>query len=185
MVTTAIQKHWTYTDYLYLDDEQRYEIIEGELIVTPAPSFRHQRIVTRLIQLLSNYILEKGIGEVVVAPVDVVLCEDMVVQPDIIFISNKNKENIRESGVFGAPDLVVEIISPSSLYKDIQVKKRVYEKFGIREYWIVFPDEKTVEIFSLKQGRYELVSSSQKSGKIKSIELSLEIDVRNIFRCIE
>lgn len=66
-----------------------------------------------------------------------------------------------------------------------KVKKRVYEKFGIREYWIVFPDEKTVEIFSLNQGRYELVSSSQKSGKIKSVELSLEIDVRNIFCCIE
>lgn len=172
-------KHWTYRDYYALNDDKRYEVIEGELIMTPAPSFKHQEIVSRLFRILSNHVYEKGMGKIVVSPLDVVLNDDIALQPDIVYISNKNTGIIKEAGIFGPPDIVIEILSPTSIYKDIHVKKRIYEKAGIKEYWLVFPDEKVIEIFSIEKGRYELAASTEKTGKIKSNLLAIEINIKD------
>lgn len=174
-------RHWTYEDYYKLDDGQRYEVIEGELMMTPAPTFRHQDIQVRLGYLIFNHVLEKGLGKMVFSPVDVVLDKEMVFQPDIVFISNENMGIIKEAAVFGPPDIAVEILSPSSIHRDMEIKKGIYEKYGIKEYWLVFPDEKVVEIFALKDGRYELASSSEEGGKVKSAVLGMELDIADIF----
>ncbi|MEP9410331.1 MAG: Uma2 family endonuclease [Candidatus Brocadia sp.] len=182
MTTAVIPGHWTYEDYYNLDDGQRYEVIEGELIVAPAPSFKHQEVITRLVRLISNYVYEKEVGKVVASPVDVVLRKDIVLQPDIIYISHKNMGIVRDAGVFGTPDIIIEVLSPASVYRDMQVKKNIYERFGIQEYWIVFPDEKVIEIFTLDKGRYALISSAEKAGKIVSQVLGMEIDIKDVFQ---
>ncbi len=186
-------KHWTYGDYCNLNDDKRYEVIEGELIMTPAPSFKHQKVLAKLGSLIFNYVNEKKLGEVVFSPVDVVLSDDIVLQPDIVYISNENTGIIKEAGIFGPPDMVIEVISPTSIYKDTHVKKRLYEQAGIKEYWLVFPDEKVIEIFALEKGlslsrsfgisrgRYDLVSTTEKTGKIKSNLLEMELDVKDAF----
>ncbi len=148
--------------------------------MAPAPSFKHQKVITRLIHLISNHVFEKKTGEVIVTPIDVVLDDDMVLQPDIIFISCENRKIIKDTGIFGAPDLVIEVLSPASIYRDMKVKKGIYERFGVREYWIVFPDERVVEIFTLNQGRYTLTSSVEKDGSIRSAVLSMEMDIKDI-----
>ena len=181
METTILQKHWTYADYSGLDDEHRYEIIEGERVMAPAPSFKHQKIVTRLIHFLSNAVYENNAGEIIVAPLDLVLDDDIVLQPDIIFISQENKEIIKDAAVFGAPDLVIEILSPASIYRDTQVKKSIYEKAGVKEYWLVFPDEKVIEIFALTRGKYKLISSAEKAGKVKGTVLAVAVEIKDIF----
>lgn len=175
-------KHWTYEDYYRLDDDKRYEVFEGELMMmTPAPSFKHQDVLARLGNLLFNHVHEKKKGKVVFVPVDVVLQDDEVFQPDIVFISNENSGVIKEAGIFGSPDLVVEILSPSSIYRDMEVKKGFYERAGIKEYWIVFPDENVIEVFALENGRYQLISSREKTGKIKSSVLDAELDITDAF----
>lgn len=175
-------RHWTYDDYYNLDDGKRYEVIEGELVMmTPAPTFRHQDIQARLGYLIFNHVLEKGLGKMVFSPVDIVLDKDMVFQPDIVFISNENMGIIKDAAVFGPPDIAVEILSPSSIHRDMEIKKGIYEKYGIKEYWLVFPDEKVVEIFALRDGRYELASSSEEDGHINSAVLDLKIDTADVF----
>jgi len=180
-------KQWTYSDYYALNDDKRYEVIEGELIMVPAPSFKHQKVLAKLGNLIFNHVNEKKLGEVVFSPIDVILKDDIVLQPDIVYISNKNTGIIKEEGIFGAPDIVIEILSPASIYKDTQVKKRIYEEAGIKEYWLVFPDEKVIEIFTLEKGlslqvvsreKYELSSTTEKTGKIKSNLLEIEIDIK-------
>lgn len=174
-------KHWTYRDYYALNDDKRYEVIEGELIMTPAPSFKHQDVSAKLGNLIFNHVNGKKLGKVVFSPIDVVLSDDIALQPDIVYISNKNTGIIKDAGVFGPPDMVIEVISPTSIYKDMHVKKSIYEKAGIKEYWLVFPDEKVIEIFSIEKGRYELAASTEKTGKIKSNLLEIELDIKDAF----
>ena len=154
------EKRWTYKDYLCLEDEKRHEILGGKLfMMTPASEFNHQRISIALATKLYSCAEKQGIGYVVSAPTDVVLDEENVVQPDIIFISKENKDIIRKRGVFGPPDIVVEIVSPSTQYNDTNEKKDLYAKSGVKEYWIVNPYMKHIEVFSLDgKGGYKLSS---------------------------
>jgi Uma2 family endonuclease len=140
---------FTYEDYRYLPDDKRYEIIEGELLLTPSPSFRHQDILGELFLHLRAFVREKGLGKVVAAPMDVVLSHDNVVQPDILFLS-RDRLSLAEGshGVQGAPDLVVEILSPSTAGRDKVLKRTLYGKYGVREYWMVDPGASTVEILT-------------------------------------
>lgn len=154
------EKRWTYEDYLHLTDDKRYEILGGKLfMMTPAPEFSHQLISARLQFLIMQFVESKGLGYVVDAPTDVVLDEENVVQPDILFISKENKAIIRKKGVFGPPDLVVEIVSPSTQYRDVYEKKDLYARFQVKEYWIVNPYMKCIEVLSLNEkGTYALFS---------------------------
>jgi len=146
---------WTYQEYLELpDDGKRYEILNGRLEMTPAPSTRHQAVSRNLEIILWDFVRKNNLGEIFYAPMDVVFDQVNVVQPDIVFVSRERSELIREKGIFGAPDLVVEIQSPGTLHVDAKRKKGMYERFGVREYWIVDPGEKKVEAYLLKGGGY-------------------------------
>ena len=132
------KKKYTYQDYLELpDDGNRYEIIEGELVMPPAPYTIHQDICRNIATELTIYTRKMKLGKIYFAPTDVVLSDINVVQPDILFISNENLQIITEKNIKGVPDLIVEIISPSTEYYDLFVKKETYEKSGVKEYWLV------------------------------------------------
>lgn len=149
-------KTWTYADYLRLEDQNRYEILEGELLMAPAPNVAHQTISMNLSLLLSRVIRENALGVLFAAPVDVILDESNVVQPDLVFISGARQDIVKDAGVFGAPDLVIEILSPTTQYRDNVMKKDLYERFGVPEYWIVNPGLRSVDILCLEAGKYRL-----------------------------
>lgn len=161
----TLHKLWTYEDYYRLTDDKRYEVIDGELIeMAPAPYYQHQRILVKLLTLLNSYIEKKNMGHVTCAPVDVRLDDTNCVQPDIFYIANENKKIIKKKGVFGSPDLVIEILSHSKK-RDRKIKYKLYEKFGVKEYWIIDPDKREIEVFVLEGDRYKLF---MKGDKVKS-----------------
>jgi len=129
------------------DDGKRREIIEGELYVSPSPSRHHQRILRRLTLAVGNHLEANPIGEVFFAPFDVRFSLNDGVQPDLIYISNERSEFLTERGVYGSPDWVVEILSPSNREYDLQTKKRLYQKYGVRLYWVIDPVEQSVYVW--------------------------------------
>jgi Uma2 family endonuclease len=139
----------TYELYRLLpDDGKRYELIDGELMMmTPAPTPRHQRIAGNLFSELRTHVKANNLGEVFIAPVDVVLEEHTVVEPDILFVSRERQGIVREEAIHGAPDVVVEILSPSSFYHDLRRKMALYSQFGVQEYWIVDPEKQAVDLY--------------------------------------
>lgn len=147
----------TYEQFRQLpDDGKRYELIQGEVHVTPAPATRHQATVQNLSGNLWPFVMKNGLGEVWTAPLDVRLSPDTAVQPDIVYISNARSEIIREDFIAGSPDLVVEILSPSTAAHDRATKLRMYAEAGVPEVWYIDPLAKTVEVFTLKGKKYLL-----------------------------
>ncbi len=160
---------WTYEDYYSLDDGRRYEVLDGRLRdVTPAPGTPHQRYSRNLEILLHTRVAAEGLGFVYHAPIDVILDEHDVVQPDILFIQRQRRATIRERGIFGAPDLVVEIVSPSSVHYDYVVKKALYERCGVREYWIVDPAHRSVDVLAWADHGHEGVGLFVARGEVES-----------------
>lgn len=177
------QGEWTYQDYLRLpDDGYHYQVIKGVLLMTAAPATRHQDVVRNLLVALHLFVKERRQGKVYNSPVDVRLSEQTVVEPDIIFIARERLSIIKESSIEGAPDLIVEILSPSNWVVDRRDKFAVYEASGVREYWIVDPDARTVEIYSLRRGRYALLERYEPGQTVQSDRLTgFEIPVDDIF----
>ncbi len=178
------RKVWTYEDYLHLEDGKRYEVINGRLYEMPAPTPLHQIISRNLEFLMWSFIQKRGAGQILDAPIDVVLGDRYVLQPDIVFISKNRLGIIGEKAIMGPPDLVVEIISPATVRRDTVVKKGIYERFGVKEYWIVYPEERAVEVWVLNdEGKYELFSVAEGEGKVRSKVLEgLEIDLKEVFK---
>jgi Uma2 family endonuclease len=145
---------FTYDDYLLLPEDKRYEILDGELCVVPAPNIRHQRIGLRLKLALFRYVEDHGLGEVFDAPCDVVLSDENVVQPDILFVCRRRHHIVGPANVGGAPDLAIEILSPARRNTDLGIKKKIYSRFGVQEYWIVDPDAATVEVLVWGESGY-------------------------------
>jgi Uma2 family endonuclease len=165
----AVSKDWTYERYLALDDDRRYEILDGELIMTPAPSTLHQQMATELGYQLVGFVKEHNLGRVYYAPTDVVLAPKQVVQPDLLFVrADRVAEVVGERAIQGTPDLVVEIISPSSTHTDHFRKRVLYERFGVPEYWIVDPANRSIEVLTLREEGYELFSFAAESGSVSS-----------------
>lgn len=131
------------------------QVIENCLFMSPAPLEIHQKIVGKLFVLLSNYIDEHALGEARIAPYDVYLDDENVFQPDIVFISNERLHLIEKNGLHGAPDLVIEILSPSTAKFDLQQKKVAYERCGVQEYWIVDPQSKAVHGYRLRNNSFD------------------------------
>ena len=129
----------------------RYQIIEGDLAITPAPNTRHQRISRNLEFLLHQHVLARGLGEVFDASFDVILTETDVVQPDILFIRTVNRNRITKEGLRGAPDWVVEILSPATETMDRAVKRKLYARHGVEELWLVDPHHKQIDKSNYKQ----------------------------------
>lgn len=139
----------TYQDYVLLpDDGKRYEILDGDLYVTPSPTARHQEVSFNLALALGQYVRAQGIGKIFTAPLDVVLADDSIAQPDILFIA-KERLGIVQDVVHGAPDLLIEILSPGTRERDRTLKRHLYARHGVRELWLVDPEDRTVAIFRL------------------------------------
>lgn len=177
------KKKFTYQDYLNLPDEVRYELIEGDLIITPSSNIKHQRISRKIEFLLERYVTENSLGEVFDAPCDVYLDDENVFQPDIFLISKERASIIGEKNIQGAPDLVIEILSEASTYRDLVQKKKLYAKFGVKEYWIVAPEDKLIEVYVLREpGQYELRRTYYEEYVIESeIIKGLKFPLKDIF----
>ena len=149
------QGSWTYEDYAALpDDGRRYEIVNGVLVMAPAPGTGHQSIVVRLSHYLFTHVELAGLGRVFPGPVDVELGPKNVYQPDFVVLLNAHLERVAEKKISGAPDLAVEIASPSTAAYDRLTKYQTYAQAGIPEYWIVKPTRRTVEVLVLENGEY-------------------------------
>jgi Uma2 family endonuclease len=152
------QGSWTYEDYCRIpDDGKRYEVIRGVLYVSPAPRTRHQRVIANLFNALFNFVTARQLGEVLTSPIDVLLPGlASPVQPDILFVSRERARIVEEKYLADAPDLVVEVLSPSNPRHDRKTKFEVYAEAGVREYWIVDPDERSIEVHSLEGRAWRL-----------------------------
>ncbi|RYZ60739.1 MAG: Uma2 family endonuclease [Chitinophagaceae bacterium] len=128
------------------------QLINNQIYMSPSPSNSHQKVLDKVYRQLGNFVEEMQLGETRVAPFDVFLNQKNAFQPDIIFIANQNLHNIKERGLFGAPDLVIEILSPATRRFDKGEKKEVYERSGVKEYWMIDPADKTAEGFILQDG---------------------------------
>lgn len=173
----------TYQEYLQMsDDFNRHEIIEGEHYVTPSPSKRHQKISIKLSAILYLWVEDHSLGEVFTAPYDVVLSDTDVVVPDLLFVSKSRSSISYEENVQGAPDLIVEILSPSTSKRDLGIKKTLYEKFGVAEYWVIDPDQKSIEIFTLEVGKFSRhIRLTFKDQLTSSLFPGLQIPLSQIF----
>ena len=155
----------TYEDYAALPaDGRRYEIHEGELSVTPAPGTRHQEVKANLFVALYHHVKEHGLGKLFDAPTDCLLSETTVVQPDIVFIETGRLPIIRERGIEGIPTLVVEVLSPSTAQMDRGSKGQLYARHAVPVYWIVDPEARTVDAYTLVEGRYRLAARVEGRG---------------------
>jgi Uma2 family endonuclease len=182
MVATKVRQPKTYEDYLATpDDGQRYELIDGEIVVSPSASKRHQIISMRLSSWLFFHTDTNALGQVLAAPMDVRLDRDLVVQPDILFIrAGSPADDPAELRVAGPPNLAVEILSPSTAVRDLNRKREIYEQYGVEEYWIIDPDRKTVTAYELGDSGYTLIR--QRGGRLTSSAVpGYVLEVKRLF----
>lgn len=180
---TAVKKHYTYQDYAKLLEGSPYQLIGGDLVMVPAPTPYHQRISRNIELLLIQNVMKNDLGEVLHSPIDVYFSEQDTFQPDIILVLKGRLNIIGETKIEGAPDLIIEILSPSSAYYDLGSKYKVYEKAGVKEYWLIHPDRKAIEVFENKEGKFELIQAVDEIGVVRSELLEgFEVDLAKVFR---
>jgi len=149
-VTIDRTKDWTVDEFMKLEESNLpCELINGAVFRSPAPSFTHQTVLSNLNDFLKDYASSKG-GIVRFSPVDVFLDRKNVFQPDLLYVAKENLGIISERGLNAAPDLAVEVISPSNSFKDRNQKRKLYQKFGVKEYWIIDPGNKSIEIYDFR-----------------------------------
>lgn len=185
MGSNRTRKRWTYSEFARLPQSAstRYEIIDDELVVTPAPSLHHQRIAGRLFAKLFGFVEEHDLGEVFPAPVDVLFAEGDYMEPDIVFVRKGRADLLSDRGVEGAPDLLVEILSPSTELRDRGVKLDRYRLYGVGEYWVVDPDERTVEVWDLAGGAADpVVHERDDLLRWSARGVTLSVDLSELFR---
>ncbi|MEE8410546.1 MAG: Uma2 family endonuclease [Myxococcota bacterium] len=173
---------WTYDDYrLIPDDGFRYEVIDGDLIVTPAPSTLHQAISKRLQMALMLQIEQPGHGVVFNAPIDVIFTSTRTVQPDLLVVATPRRNIVTQRGIEGPPDLIVEIGSPTTESRDRGVKLKLYATEGVREYWIVDPEAHVVEVLALGETGYVTHARHGPGQRVASLIFNLSIEVDPLF----
>jgi Uma2 family endonuclease len=160
--------------YESLPEGTRVQLIQNKLIISPSPLDRHQKVSIKLASQLFVFTEKHDLGEVRAAPYDVHLDDENVYQPDIVFISNENLHNIHKNGFYGAPELVIEILSPSNATYDLENKKAVYERYGVKEYWIVDPETSLAEGFTLTRGMFEPFAKENQRLALKVLDTVLE-----------
>ena len=165
-MTARLKTRLDYDDLAHApDDGKQYELLDGDLFVTPAPSPFHQRVSKRLQRQLERYFEERGIGEVFDAPVDVILTAHDVVEPDVVVVTDARQ--ISRRGIEGAPALVVEILSPSTADRDRTLKAKRYEATGVPHYWVVDMDAQRLDCDRLSAGHYELAASASGDERLQ------------------
>jgi len=143
---------FSYEEYRALPETgPHYQLVDGDLLMSPAPNFRHQDISSRIVLALTLHAQTHSLGKVLYSPLDVIFSDDDVYQPDIVFISNARRSIIVPEGLRGTPDVCVEILSPSSRDLDLKTKRVMYARYGLPELWIVDPDTNTVQVFRLQE----------------------------------
>jgi Uma2 family endonuclease len=177
----------TYDDFLlFPDDGKRHELIDGEHYVTPSPSIRHQEISGRLHLLIGAWLEEHPVGKIFFAPLDVLLSKFDVVEPDLLYVSNERAATLLAGQhVTGAPDLVVEIGSPATRKRDETIKRRLYERSGVVEYWVVDPDIDVIRVYRRAGDRFARAGElSREVGDVLTTTLlrGLEIPLSRLFR---
>jgi Uma2 family endonuclease len=160
--------------YKSLPEGTLAELINGIIYMSPSPLYKHQKILRSIARQLEDKILDAGLGEVIVAPFDVYLDEELnAVQPDIIVVLKANDKILDRKGhIHGVPDLLIEILSEGNKKHDTFRKKELYEKFGVKEYWIINPVDSQVIVYALDKGRF--VEYGKANGVIQSKLLNLE-----------
>ena len=173
----------TYEDYRDTPEDARYELIDGELILAAAPLMTHQRLQSRLGSRMEIFAEYTDSGKVFFSSTDVVLSETDVVQPDLIFISKERAHIIAEEAVFGAPDLVIEILSPSTAARDMGYKRDLYERHGVKEYWMADVDSVWIRVLRLNAaGFFEVVGTYGEGDSFTSSVLAgFTVNVSEVF----
>ena len=156
MEANRSRQHWTYAEFARLPSEgsTRYEVIDGEVAVTPAPTGSHQRVVTNLVVALETFAHQHRLGVVLPSPIDVLFGEGDYFEPDVVFVRAEHEHLVGDRGIECAPDLVIEILSPSTADRDRGIKLERYRHFGVPEYWIVDLDARAIEVWRLAQGSH-------------------------------
>jgi Uma2 family endonuclease len=182
MATNPVRR-WTYREFAQLpDDGNRYEVIAGELYVTPAPGSIHQKIVTNLIKLLGPFVENHGLGELVLG-IDVLFAEGDYLEPDLVFVRHDREEIIQKRGSEGSPDLVIEVLSDSTAARDRGLKRERYALYGVPEYWVLDPDARQIEVYRLREDqRLSQVVRDRLAWQPVAGGPVLEIDVEYVFR---
>lgn len=180
---TAAAGLLTVADYMKLpDDAPRYELIEGELLMAPAPNRYHQEILFNLALILGNHVRKKRLGKIYLAPFDIIFDEHNVLQPDIIFFSNARASALTKAGASGAPDLAVEILSPGAEKRDREQKRKIFARTGVEELWLVLPDKHRIEIYRLQENPTQPVQIVKEAERFHSrLFPGLTIDIAEVF----
>ena len=186
MVTKKPTAKLTYVDYEKTSDDERYELIDGELIaMAPAPDRDHQGVLVTLTLLIGNFLARVDLGRLYVAPRDVYLTDTDIVQPDLLFISNERLDIDTERPVRGAPDLVIEIRSPSTANRDWTTKRQLYARHGVREYCIVDPDARTVTLMVSNGGNLNVAKVlGENDALVSSVLEGFSAPVGEVFRSL-
>jgi len=176
----------TYDDFvLFPDDGKRHELIDGEHYVTPSPNLKHQRVSGALYLLIGSWLQDHPVGEIFYAPFDVVFSQHDVVEPDLLYVSNaRTTQVLTPANVQGAPDLVIEIGSPSTRQRDETIKRRLYERSAVSEYWVVDPDIDVVRIYRRTGERFDrAIELSREAGDVLTTDLlpGLDLPLGRIF----
>ena len=172
----------TYEDYRKTPEDERYELIDGELIMAAAPNMAHQTAQGNLVSPMHTYVRTERLGYVFFTPCDVVLSEHSTFQPDLIFVSNENAGIITDANIQGAPDMVVEIISPSSTGRDWVIKRDLYAKHGVKEYWLIDPFNRTLWVMLLRDGYLELAGEYREGDTVTAFTIKgFTVNLSDIF----
>jgi Uma2 family endonuclease len=173
---------FTVNDYMTTPPDKRYQLLDGELILAPAPAMYHQTLILRLASVLHRFVAENDLGRVWFAPCDVVLSNYDVAQPDILFVSHARSSIVTEANLQGAPDLVVEVLSPATAQYDRGYKRALYGRHGVREYWLVDPDAEAVEVLTGSEQGLVLFATYRRDDQLTSPLLAgLALAVEEIF----
>jgi Uma2 family endonuclease len=180
-LTLSEKSHQDYLTAVTEHDTLRVEYLNGDIVMTPARSPHHQIIVTNLMLLLGQYAMQNGLGLVLPAPLDVVLAKEaQIAQPDLIFIAKARAPKlVTRAAITGAPDLVLEIISPSTARADRKIKPPLYAKHGVAEFWLVDPEDQSVEVFVLDGDSYRvagiyLAGDVIKAGRFADAQIAID-----------
>ncbi|MCX7824677.1 MAG: Uma2 family endonuclease [Verrucomicrobiae bacterium] len=160
-----------------------YQVVEGELVMSPSPGTPHQDIVLNLVLLIGHYLEEHPIGTLHVAPLDVFLSDINVYQPDLVFVSRERRSLITDRGIEGAPDLVIEVLSPRTVRFDRGTKRKIYARTGVQELWLVDPDAKRIQIYRLTEDADAPVATHGADAVFESSLLpGLRVEAAGVFK---
>jgi Uma2 family endonuclease len=183
MLTAEKKKKYTVEDYMLLEEGAPFQLINYDLVMSPSPSSIHQAIVARLSQMILNFLDTQESDGYVAGSMDVVFDEGNIFQPDILYVSAERAAEIVSDRVEGAPDLTIEVLSPSNAYYDLRQKKDIYEKYGVKEYIIIDHLSRTAELYVLKDGAFILHQKAVNDDMLNSIVLpGFSFDLRKVFR---